>query len=89
MGATDTVRPEITVLTGEDKDRVLRQIRRKRGSCEHCGGDKFAVGDALFLGFLFHSEDADVFMVALTCRNPECPAPHTGIRLRRSQFLPS
>jgi hypothetical protein len=86
-GTTDATRPELTVLTGEQGDRVLKQVRRRRGSCRHCGGDKFDVGDALYLGFLFLSEDSDAYMVALTCVNPECPAPHTGIRLPAGQFL--
>ncbi|HJT04762.1 MAG TPA: hypothetical protein VJ757_14220 [Pseudonocardiaceae bacterium] len=89
MGATDSIRPEITILTDDDKERVLRQVRRRRGSCQHCGGEQFEVGDALFLGFLFHSEDSDAYMVALTCRNPACPTPRTGIRLPRSQLLAS
>ena len=40
------------------------------------------MGDALFLGFLFLSEERDEYMVALTCTNPDCRTPMTGIRLR-------
>jgi len=84
MGA---IRPELTVLTGEQKHRVLEQVGRKHGSCRACGGDTFAVGDALYLGFLFLSEDSDAYMVALSCTNPACSAPHTGVRLPESEFL--
>jgi hypothetical protein len=87
MGATDTIRPEITVLTVEHKDRVLQQVCRRRGTCRHCGGEEFRVGDALYLGFLFLSENQDAYMAALTCTNSACPTPHTGIRLRASEFL--
>jgi hypothetical protein len=87
MGAPGTTRPELTALTGEQRERVLKQVRRRRGTCRHCGGDEFAVGDALYLGFLFRSEDSGAYMVALSCRNPDCPAPHTGIRLPAAKFL--
>jgi hypothetical protein len=86
IDTADTIRPELTVLTDEQKHRVLRQVRRRQGSCRHCGGEKFLVGDALYLGFLFLSEDTDAYMVALTCTNPACSAPHTGIRLPESEF---
>ncbi|HEX8933867.1 MAG TPA: hypothetical protein VF788_06685 [Pseudonocardiaceae bacterium] len=87
MGTSDTLRPESTVLTVEHKNRVLQQIQRRRGTCRHCGGEHFLVGDALYLGFLFISEHQDAYMAALTCTNPACPAPHTGIRLRAPEFL--
>lgn len=74
-------RPELTVLSDEQKHRVLRQVRRGGRSCRHCGGVEFEVGEALYLGFLFHSEDTDAYMVALSCTNPACPAPRTGIRV--------
>lgn len=86
IDATDTIRPELTGLTDEQKDRVLRQVRRRRGSCRHCGGEEFLIGDALYLGFLFLSERTDAYMVALTCTNPACSAPHTGVRLSESEF---
>jgi len=41
--------------------------------CPNYGGKDFDVGDALFLGFLFHSEDSDAYVVGLTCLNPSCP----------------
>jgi hypothetical protein len=87
MTATDTRRPEITVLTDEQKSRALEEVRRRAGTCSACGGEQFIVGDALYLGFLFVSENLDAYMVALTCANPECPAPRRGIRLPASQFL--
>ena len=87
IDTTDTIRPELTVLTDEQKDRVLRQVRRRGGSCRHCGGEEFLVGEGLYLGFLFLSEDTDAYMVALTCTNPACPAPHTGIRLSGSELF--
>jgi hypothetical protein len=87
MAATDTIRPEITALTDEQRERILGHVRRRRETCRHCAGDEFLVGDALYLGFLFLSEDQDAYMVALTCTNPACPAPHNGIRLPRREFL--
>jgi hypothetical protein len=81
------IRPEITVLTEAQQDRVLRQIRRRRGTCRHCDGDEFLVGDALYLGFLFLSEEQNAYMVGLTCTNPACLAPRTGIRLPAAEFL--
>ncbi|MGA9312018.1 MAG: hypothetical protein WBV74_16860 [Pseudonocardiaceae bacterium] len=87
MATTDTIRPELTVLTDQQRDQVLQEIRRRRGTCGHCDGDDFLVGDALYLGFLFVSEDTDAYMVGLTCTNPACPTPHTGIRLAASKFL--
>jgi hypothetical protein len=84
MGVT---RPELTVLTDEQKHRVLEQVGRRHGSCRACGGDDFDVGDALYLGFLFLSEDSDAYMVALSCTNPTCPAPRTGVRLPEAEFL--
>jgi hypothetical protein len=86
MTATDFRRPEITVLTDEQKSRILEQVRRRREACSQCGGEQFIVGDALYLGFLFISEDSDAYMVALTCTNPECAAPRCGIRLTAAQF---
>lgn len=86
IDAADTTRPELTVLTDEQKHRVLRQVRRRRGSCRHCGGEEFLVGDALYLGFLFLSEDTDAYMVALSCTNSTCSAPRTGIRLSESEL---
>ena len=81
------VRPELFSLDTVAHHRVLEQIAAKGGHCEACGATDFAVGDALYLGFLFLNEDADAYMVALTCRNPDCTKPRTAIRLRDTDFL--
>ena len=81
------VRPELVSLDPADRDRVLAQVAAKGGHCEACGATDFEVGHALYLGFLFLDEDDDAYMVALTCRNPKCTQPHTGIRLREKDFL--
>ena len=81
------VRPELISLAPADRDRVLAQLAAKGGHCEACGATDFNVGHALYLGFLFLDEDDDAYMVALTCRNPNCAQPHTGIRLREKNFL--
>ena len=89
LDTTDTCRPELIALTDEQKHRVLRQVRRKGESCRHCGGAEFVVGQALYLGFLFRSEDTDAYLVALSCTNPACPAPRTGIRCSGSELYAS
>ena len=81
------VRPELISLDSVARHRVLEQIAAKGGHCEACGATDFAVGDTLYLGFLFLNEESDAYMVALTCRNPECPKPRTAIRLRDTDFL--
>ena len=80
------VRPELISLVPADRDRVTELVAAKGGHCENCDGTDFEVGHALYLGFLFLDEDIDAYMVALTCRNPEC-GRHTGIRLREKEFL--
>jgi hypothetical protein len=80
------VRPELISLVPADRDRVAAQVTAKGGHCEGCGQTDFEVGHALYLGFLFLDEDDDAYMVALTCRNPEC-GQRTGIRLREKDFL--
>ncbi|OBH52549.1 hypothetical protein [Mycobacterium sp. E2479] len=80
-------RPELISLDTVAHHRVLEQIAAKGGHCEACGATDFAVGDALYLGFLFLNEDVDAYMVALTCRNPDCPKPRTAITLRDMEFL--
>lgn len=87
MADSDMIRPEITALANEQKKKVHTWVRRRRVRCGACGHKKFLVGDALFVGFLFLSEEPDAYIVALTCTNPGCPAPHTGITLSESQFL--
>lgn len=72
----------------EGQRRAVREKVEERGfACEGCGSRSFEVGDALYLGFLFLSEERDAYMVALTCSNPGCGAPRTGIRLRGTEFL--
>lgn len=80
------VRPELISLVPLDRDRVVDLVAAKGGHCESCGGTEFEVGHALYLGFLFLDEDDDAYMVALTCRNPEC-GQRTAIRLREKDFL--
>lgn len=87
MADSDPVRPEITVLAEEQKEHVAGWLRRRRARCRACGEKTFLVGDALFLGFLFRSEGQESYMVALTCANPVCPAPHTGVTLSAAEFL--
>ncbi|MBV8180084.1 MAG: hypothetical protein JO045_15025 [Mycobacterium sp.] len=81
------VRPELISLVPADRDRVLDLVAAKGGHCESCDANQFEVGHALYLGFLFLDEDDDAYMIALTCRNPECAQPHTAIRLREKDFL--
>ncbi|OCB18492.1 hypothetical protein A5674_09540 [Mycobacterium malmoense] len=81
------VRPELISLDGAARERVLELVAVKGGHCEACGATDFAVGDAMIMGFLFLDEDADAYLVALTCRNPECPKPRTAIRLSGNDFL--
>lgn len=81
------VRPELISLDSTACQRVRDLIAVKGGHCEACGATDFAVGDAMIMGFLFLDEDADAYMVALTCRNPHCPKPRTGIRLCGMEFL--
>ncbi len=78
---------DIKALNGEQKRRVLEQVERKRFVCGDCGSEDFQVGDALYLGFLFRSERDDGYMVGLTCENPGCEPPRTGIRLSEPEFL--
>jgi hypothetical protein len=82
-----SVRPELIDLQSVERERVLELVAVKGGHCAGCGAKDFAVGHALYLGFLFLDEDDDAFMVALTCRNGGCPAPRTGIVLAANEFL--
>ena len=75
-----------TTLDGNQKHRVLEKARERGLACEGCGSKDFEVGDALYLGFLFLSENRDAYMVALTCKNPGGPDPRTGIRLHQLDF---
>ncbi|MFD0899329.1 hypothetical protein [Actinomadura sediminis] len=80
-------RPELTALTGEQRDRVAKHLRRHRTRCAGCGSTDFDIGDALYLGFLFRSERQDAYLVGLTCAAPACPAPRTGVRLRKTDLF--
>ena len=80
------VRPELASLVPVDRDRVAELVAARGGRCACCGATDFEIGHALYLGYLFLDEDLDAYMVALTCRNPDC-GRHTAIRLRESEFL--
>ena len=74
-------------LNDEQKRRVLLKTGERGVTCGGCGSKDFEVGEALYLGFLFLSEARDAYMVALTCKNPGCESPRTGIRLHELDFL--
>lgn len=82
-----TERPERMVLTEKQRDRVRKKLARQRKSCGSCRNTDFEIGKALYLGFLWRFEDTDAYMIALTCTNPDCSAPRTGLRLRGRDFL--
>jgi hypothetical protein len=81
------IRPENKVLDEDQKRRVFEKVRQRGFRCEGCGSDDFEVGEALYLGFLFLDEPLDNYMVALTCIEPGCASPRTGIKLHQSDFL--
>ena len=74
-------------LTEGQKQRVLGKIEECDLTCGSCGSDDFEVGEALYVGFLFLSEDRDNYVVAITCMNTDCRTPRTGIKLRGAEFL--
>jgi hypothetical protein len=76
-----------TRLSGHQRRKVLEKVGQRNFTCGSCGARDFEVGNALYLGFLFRSEDRDDYMVALTCKNPDCEAPRTGVRLHEAEFL--
>jgi len=78
---------ENTELTERQKGRVLGRVEERNSTCGSCGSGDFSVGEALEMGFLFLDEEHGTYMVALTCANPDCAAPRTGIRLHRTEFL--
>lgn len=80
-------RPELSRLDPRECERVCLLVRRRRLRCPHCGGRRFEIGDALYLGFLFVSAELDEYMVALTCTNRSCPSPRTGVQLHSGEFL--
>lgn len=81
------VRPELVALKSAERANVLTQVAAEGRRCNGCQATDFDVGDALYLGFLFLDEDQDAFMVALTCRRSDCPAPRTAIVLSDRDFL--
>jgi hypothetical protein len=74
-------------LTEGQQERVLGKVEERGFSCGGCGLDDFEVGEALYVGFLFLSENHDNYVVALTCKNTDCRTPRTGIKLRGAEFL--
>ena len=78
---------ENTELTEYQRRRVLERVEERNFTCANCGSGEFEVGEALGMGFLFLDEEPGTYMVALTCENPGCGSPRTGIRLHRSAFL--
>ena len=83
MGLTEERRE----LTEGQKQRVLGKIEERGFACGSCGSGDFRVGEALYVGFLFLSEDHDTYLVALACTNTDCRTPRTGIKLRGAEFL--
>ena len=80
-------RPENKELDENQKRRVLEKVREQDFACGSCSSNDFEVGEALYLGFLFLDEEHGTYMVALTCQEPDCEDPRTGIKLRESEFL--
>ncbi len=78
---------ENTELTDRQKRRVFGRVEERNITCGSCGSGDFRVGEALEMGFLFLDEEPGTYIVALTCANPDCGAPRTGIRLHRTEFL--
>ncbi len=76
-----------TPLDENQKRKVLEKFEERGFRCGSCGSSNFEVGEALYLGFLFLSEDHDNYMVALTCKSTDCESPRTGIRLHEAEFL--
>jgi hypothetical protein len=81
------IRDDTRRLDSNEKRRVLERVDERGFRCGSCGSEDFEVGDALYLGFLFLSEDHDNHMVALTCKEPDCVNPRTGIKLHTAEFL--
>ncbi|UNS99885.1 hypothetical protein MMF93_28090 [Streptomyces tubbatahanensis] len=81
------IRPELTVLDAGQRQRVRRALRDRKLRCPHCRRDRFEVGEALYLGFLFLDEATDAYLVALRCTNRACPLPRTGVTLGQEEFM--
>lgn len=84
--AEHTRLPDLDTLTESERERVRRRLAEGRFRCGGCGGQEFEVGGAVYLGFLFRSEETDAYMIGLTCTNPRCPTPHTGIRMHEPEL---
>ena len=79
---SDDTRPaDLVALEESQRGRVRAQLASEGITCGACGGTAFAVGDALYVGFLFRSERTDTWMVALTCTAPGCPSPRAAVRV--------
>src|SRR5690349_23069060 len=87
LDAADTRPADLVPLDDEQRARVRAQLAHEGITCGACGGTAFAVGDALYLGFLFRSERTDAWMVALTCTAPGCPSPHAAVRVHDPRGL--
>lgn len=74
-------------LNDEQKRRVLKKAADRDVVCTGCGSRDFRVGKALDMSFLFLDEEQGAYMVALTCKQPDCKSPLTGIRLDEPEFL--
>ena len=83
----DIIISENRKLSDDQRRRVLAKVRQRRLRCGSCDSDDFDIGGALYLGFLFLDEDTDMYMVALTCKEPGCANPRTGIKLHGAEFL--
>jgi hypothetical protein len=83
VGLTDERRE----LTASEQQRVLGKVEERGFTCGNCGSGEFRVGEALYVGFLFLSEDRDNYVVAITCTNTDCRTPRTGIKLSGAEFL--
>ena len=77
---------QLTALRPRERRAVAAWVKSHRVHCPRCHSRSFDVGDALYLGFLFVNAELDEWVVALTCRNPHCPAPRTGVKLREQDF---
>ncbi|MGH9043693.1 MAG: hypothetical protein ACRDVP_02445 [Acidimicrobiales bacterium] len=83
---TGIPRPDLVALSKAEKRRVLGHISDEHWCCGSCGHGDFNVGHGLYLGFLSRTEPQDAYMIALTCSNEECGAPHTGLTMRAGEF---
>jgi hypothetical protein len=85
--SADTRPADLVALDDAQRGRVRAQLAHEGITCGSCGGTAFAVGDALYVGFLFRSERTDTWMVALTCTVPGCPSPRAAVRVRDPRGL--